>query len=885
MASLNFEGRSVPIQSGDTIASALYRVGVRTFSRSFKYHRPRGLYCGTGDCANCMVTVDGEPAVRSCVHAAKPGQRVHRGSGWPSADFDLFKIFWYARVLLPVGFYYKVFVRPRWLWPLVERVIRRIAGIGPIELASRPAARERLNHHPDVFVAGGGVAGLSAALAAAQAGESVVLADEGRIGAQIVPGATRTTIAELHQKLRTYERVTILEDAAAIGIYEGPLVPVPGPDFLHLVHPKRIVVATGAVEQHQAFDGNDLPGVWLGRGAAKMAGVHGIAPGTRAVVAAGTNEALQHIESLRRAGTSIAAVLAPAALAAQVPAGVRTIIDGRIEAAHGTSHVRKVTVTSTQGGGREVIDCDTLVLSLGLVPRDTLLRQTLTGEVGGAGDVVAPGCAVQEAIDSGLAAVRGERSVSSDGKMALPPSPTCGFVCLCEDVGAAEIADAWREGFQSTELLKRYTTATMGPCQGILCQAHLRAFVAERSPAQTTSRATTARPPVRAITVEDAAAGNRGPIEHRTALHERHLEHGATMEWTGVWKRPERYGNVLDEYWAVRRGVSIMDVSTLGKYRVRGKDAAEFLDRIYPVSVRSLKLGRMKYGLLLNEAGYVFDDGLVGALAPDDYYVTFSSGGGDGAEAWLREWADTWKMRPYIVNQTAALGAINVAGPRSRELLQKLTQDPVDASTMPHTTIREITVAGVPCLALRVGFVGELSFELHHPSSQSVTLWNALLEAGSALGIRPHGLEALRLLRLEKGHIIISQDTDFDTTPSKIAMDWAVKMDKPQFVGRTALTRLAQLPIQRRLAMIAFAGEHAPVEGAQLYDSGNRHTGYLTSSRFSPVLGHGVALGWIGRANGDFPSQVVAVGDKGRRSTGRVVKGAAYDPEGAKLRA
>jgi sarcosine oxidase subunit alpha len=884
MASLDFEGRVIPIRDGDTVAAALYRAGVRTFSRSFKYHRPRGLYCCTGDCPNCMVTIDGEPATRSCVRAAKGGQRVARGSGWPSADHDLLKALWYLRPLLPVGFYYKMFATPSWVWPRLEPIIRRVAGIGPIDLAGKPDVRERLNHHPDVFVAGGGVAGLSAALQAAEVGESVVLANEDRIGTHVAPGPTRDAIDDLHTRLRRHDRATILESAAATGVYEGPLVTVPSHDFLHLVHPGRIVVATGAVERHGAFDGNDLPGVWLGRGAARMAGVFDLAPASRAVVVATTEESMHHIEVLTRAGVSIAAVVVPKGLAERVPSKVPTIVNGEIVAARGTTRVRSVVVR-TESGTEERIVCDALVLSLGLAPRDVLLRQSLDGEVTGAGDVVHPGCSLEEAIASGRAAARGERWDSRATSQPVPRAASCGFVCLCEDVSATDLTDAWREGFQSTELLKRYTTATMGPCQGILCQSHLQGLVASRTHAPAVSQPTTARPPARSISVEEAAAGNVGPIEHRTALHERHLELGATMEWTGVWKRPERYGDVLDEYWAVRRGVSIMDVGTLGKYRVRGRHASEFLERLSPASVASLKPGRMKYGLLLNEAGYVFDDGLIGALSADDYYLTFSSGGADAAEAWLREWAEAWKLQPYIVNQTAALGAINLAGPRSRELLQRLTSDPVDGGVMPHTALREISVAGIRCLTLRVGFVGELSFELHHPASESVRLWNALLEAGADLGIRPHGLEALRLLRLEKAHIIISQDTDFDTTPAKIGMNWAVRMDKADFVGRPALERLALLPMERRLATIVFPGEHAPVEGAQLYGVKGRHVGYLTSSRFSPVLGHGVALGWISTDNGDLPESIVAVSDGNRRTQGNVVTNAPYDPDGVRLRA
>ncbi len=193
----DFEGRAIAAAPGDTVASALYRAGVRTFSRSFKYHRKRGLYCLTGDCPNCLMTVDGEPAVRTCCTPATAVRTVARGSGWPSADFDVLSILWLLRRFLPVGFYYKSMIRPRWLWPLAERVIRRVAGLGPVPRDLPVVNRERLNHHPDLLVVGGGVAGLAAALAASERGESVVLADEGAIGEALAPGPARARVDAL----------------------------------------------------------------------------------------------------------------------------------------------------------------------------------------------------------------------------------------------------------------------------------------------------------------------------------------------------------------------------------------------------------------------------------------------------------------------------------------------------------------------------------------------------------------------------------------------------------------------------------------------------------------------------------------------------------------
>lgn len=857
MASFEFEGRSIPIHDGDTVAAALFRAGVRIFSRSFKFHRPRGLHCGTGDCPNCSMVVDGEPAVRTCVTPARPGLRVARHSGWPSADRDALGVLWRLRALLPVGFYYKSMIRPRGLWPLAERPIRRLAGLGPAPLSGAPAERERRYHHPDVCVVGAGLSGLATAIAAAERGETVVACDEGTIGSRYSDPAGRRRVVALAERARA-AGVRLIEQGTAIGLYEGPLLPVVAPDFLHLVLPRRVVIATGAVERTAVFDGNDLPGVWLARGAASLA-AHGLPIGKRAVVVVEHEEGLAHLETIRAAGTAIAAVVPSGALASRIPDGLRAVT-GTVVAAHGR---RGVTAVSVRGpSGLTTVRCDALVLALGLTPRDSLARQAAAASV-----------AVETVGDAAGAAPA----------PAAGTPPRSGFVCLCEDVTAQDFDLAWHEGYQHTELLKRYSTATMGPCQGAMCQGHLRGFAAARGAPTPASAATTARPPARPVRLEDVAAGARLPLEWRTALHHRHLALGATMEWAGLWKRAERYGDVLDEYRAVRERVSIMDVSTLGKYRVAGPDATAFLERLYPCHVATIRPHRSRYALVLNEAGYVFDDGLICSLGPAGYYLTFTSGGADVVESWLRDWAETWKHRVWIANQTATLGAINVAGPKARELLARMTSDPVDGAAMPYAGLRGITVAGIRCLVLRVGFVGELSFELHHPRLESERLWDALLDAGRDLGIRPHGLEALRLLRLEKGHIIVGQDTDFDSTPTKLGLDWAARLEKPDFVGRTALVRLAEIPPQRVLRSFTFEGTAAPGDGAQLL-VGERRVGWLTSSRFSPALSRGVALGWVDRVDGAFPDRVDAVDGAGRFA-GAVHHGPFYDPDGVRLRA
>jgi sarcosine oxidase, subunit alpha len=849
--SIDFEGRPVPIEPGDTVASALYRAGVRTFTRSVKHHRRRGLYCLSGDCPSCTLTVDGEPGVRSCVTEAADGMRVEREAGFPSAEIDVLAVTDLAHPLMPVGFYHKTFIRPAFAWPLAEKVISRATGVGRL-LTNRAPRRPSARHvHTDLLVIGGGVAGLAAAIAGSDRGERVVLCEE----------------------LRTRPNARALERHTAVGVYEGPLVPVVGPEALLRIHPERVVVATGASQTHSVFRGNDLPGVFLGRGAARLAGRHGVRPGERAVLAASSVEGFEHLEVLRGAGVDVVAVLIPEELADLAPRGLRLVVDGRVAAAEGRRAVRAARVTGRAGSER--FACDAIVLSLGLTPRDALLRMGAELPVVGAGDVVLPGCTIEEAVESGRRAAGGgvPTAIAREGVVV----GRHGYVCLCEDVSIEDLERAWDEGWHSSEILKRYTTATMGPCQGAMCGRVLASFVTGKGGTGAAGGRTTARPPARTHRLEDLAAGVHEVIDKRTGLHGRHLELGAHLAWSGSWKRPFNYGDAADEYRAVRERVSLMDVGTLGKFLVAGADAAALVDQIFPCRIDDLVPGRSRYLLALDEAGYVMDDGLVCAL-DDGYYLTSTSGGADRMEAWLRNWIDRWDLHAHVVNQTAMLGAINVAGPRARELLSRLSGDPLDRDAIAYPGHGEITVAGVPCRAIAVGFVGELAFELHHPRSRSVELWDALLDAGADLGIRPHGLDALEILRMEKGHVYLGQDTLPDDHPGKLGLGWAVAMDKPTFLGKVALQRMAEIPIERKLVGLTFEGA-VPQRGVPLYADG-RIVGRVTSCGRSEALGRSIGLGWLRAIDGTFPASLRA-----GNTTATVTPTPFYDPEGVRLRA
>jgi sarcosine oxidase subunit alpha len=581
----------------------------------------------------------------------------------------------------------------------------------------------------------------------------------------------------------------------------------------------------------------------------------GIGVGRRAVLVANTHEADSIVAALRGVGADV------------------TLVTGRVLEARGTKEVTSVTVGTPDGP--RAFACDALVLSLGWSPRDSLLRMTAGAEVSGAGDVVMPGSSLEEAERSGRAAGAGN-PVEPREAAPWPLLERDGYVCVCEDVRVDDLEAAWDEGWTSSEILKRYTTATMGPCQGALCSRHVAAFTRAKGAVPKAQGRTTARPPVRGPRLEDLVGGVHEQAMRRTALHERHVAAGARMDHSGVWMRPGTYGDVRSEVRAVRERVSVMDVSTLGKFLVGGRDARALLDWTFPLDVASVAPGRARYLLALDEAGYVMDDGLLAALRDGSFYVTSTSGGSDRMEGWLRNWVDRLDLHVHLVNQTAQLGAINVAGPHARDLLETLSDDDLSRSAIPYPGHAEITVAGVPCRAVSVGFVGEVSFELHHPRGRSVELWDALMAAGAGWDMQPHGLDALDVLRLEKGHIYLAQDTMPDDHPMKLGLEWAVARDKPDFVGKRALERMATLPLERKLVGLRFDG--SPQRGHPLSVDG-AIVGRITSCAVSEAVGASVGLGWIRTVDGAFPASLQA-GDL----VATAVPTPFYDPEGTRLR-
>ncbi len=401
-----------------------------------------------------------------------------------------------------------------------------------------------------------------------------------------------------------------------------------------------------------------------------------------------------------------------------------------------------------------------------------------------------------ERSDQRVTEIRAQLSEQPADDVAVAPAVSgagrgkC-FACFCEDVTSKDVHLSIEEGYDSIELSKRYTTVTMGPCQGRMCQLpSVRLMAQETGQSLGDVGTTTARPPW--VSVPMGILGGR-PVEpaKRSAIHDRHRKLGATIKWAGDWRRAYDYGDPEGEALNVNRAAGLIDVSTLGKLIVRGPDAAEFLDRLYPNRFSNLKQGRIRYGVISSDAGRIVDDGTICRIDDETFYVTTTSSGAGTVEEWFSWWLADWGDQVQLTDVTQGLAAVNLAGPKAREIMAAVSDLDCSNEAFAYLDGKQARIAGVECLILRIGFVGEVGYEIHFPSAYGEHVWDALMAAGETHGLRPFGLEPQRILRLQKMHILVGQDTDSESTPFGAAMPWIVKLDKEQdFIGKWALAAL-----------------------------------------------------------------------------------------------
>ncbi|MDQ3709366.1 MAG: sarcosine oxidase, partial [Actinomycetota bacterium] len=666
-----------------------------------------------------------------------------------------------------------------------------------------------------------------------------------------------------------------------------------------------LVVAPGLIERPYVFAGNDLPGVMLSTAARRLINLHAVKPGSRAVVFTANPDGDAAAADLERVGVDVAAV-----------------VDARrgesVVRASGGKQVQAVELTDAS-----TVACDLLVTAVGWTAPTSLLNMAgdrpvyspraarffssrLPDDVLIAGGIAGDGSLDELLAHAGAVgdeAARRSGVVAAKAAMAATPPPqppidehpelffstTSGFVDYSEDVTSKDLVAAAKEGYDSIELVKRYTTVTMGPAQGKLETVNAVAVLAAATGRTIEQTGTTVwRPPYAPITL-GALAGRIFEPVRRSPLHAWHERAGARPLVAGAWIRPDSYGDPAAEVRNVRQRVGIIDVTPLGKFDLRGPDVPKLLNQLYVNKWSKLAVGSVRYGVMCAEDGVVLDDGVTGRLDEDRYILTATSSGAATVNEWIDSWLQTEhpEWRVHVVPVTTSYASINVAGPRSRELLERLVEG-VDLSNeaFGYMRVRVGRVAGVEgCVMWRIGFTGELSYELHVPASHGLRVWEALLERGADFGVAPFGVEAQRILRLEKGHLIVGQDTDGLTQGYAAGLRWAIKLDKPDFAGKSELVWQSERDDYFRLVGLQpVDGSVVPPEASQIV-VGRHIAGRITSSRMSPTLGRSICLGFVAPSRAEPGTTVTVLLPDGRRIPAMVMaQHAHFDPEGVRQR-
>ncbi len=930
-----FNGARLTGHEGDTIASALMGNGIRVVSRSMKYHRPRGYLTADIWDPNGALQVGDEPNVRSAHRLLTDGMAISTQNVWPSLDLDVKAANGLVSRFLTAGFYYKTFMKPAALWPYYEKVLATFAPGGTVDLDTPHGEFDKRYAHPDVLIAGAGPAGMAAAVAAADEGASVMLVEtEHELGGHLRWGdeAELAAAAELIHAVRSRPEIEVLTDATVTGRYEDNWCAISQRTHTHVAErlikarAKVLVVAPGLIERPYVFAGNDKPGVMTAGAVRRLVNMYGVQPGDRAVVFTANTHGDAAADDLERIGVPVQRVDARAgeriAEATGPDAGVAgvTLVDGRtIEADLLVTAVGWTAPTSllNMAGDRPVYDRATArffgsaeidnVLTTGGIAGDGTVTE-LVGHGSATGRLAARRAAVIGAhlraatvwaapVDTTPPATLPADDRSPLGRDAHPElfrSTTHGIVDYSEDVGSKDLVAAATEGYDSIELLKRYTTATMGPAQGKLETVNTAAVLAEARGERIEDVGTTVwRPPFVPVSL-GALAGRVFEPTRVSSIQPWHEANGATPILAGQWIRPEHYGDPAAEVLATRAGVGIIDVTPLGKLDLRGPDVPKLLEQLYTNKWQKLPVGGVRYGLMCAEDGVVMDDGVTARLGDEHYLMTTTSSGAASVWEWAEMWLQTehpdWQV--HVTPVTTAYTSINVAGPKSRELVGRLCDD-VDLSpeAFAYMQVRTGTVAGVAdCVMWRIGFTGELSYELHVPAGHGLHVWERLLAEGADLGVRPFGLEAQRIMRLEKGHFIVGQDTDGLTKAPSTGLESLIKLDKDDFAGKPelawALSPEALASAPRVVAIQPDDPTIVPDEACQIVGGETTEIlGRITSSRMSPTLGRSICLGQVVPTLAAPGTKLTVLLVDGRRVPATVMEHHAhYDPEGARLR-
>ncbi len=1010
--SFRFDGRSHTGFAGDTLAAALLANGVTLVGRSFKYHRPRGIYSAGVEEPNALVTMRTgarhEPNVPATKVELYEGLEAFSQNSWPSPKYDVMSFVNRFPKLFAAGFYYKTFVGPtRGSWMFYEKFIRRAAGMGKPTTEADPDHYEKAHAFCDLLVVGAGPSGLAAAITAGRSGLRVILVEDDTVlGGSLLAAGRDPKLADWLKsalaELEALPSVRVMTRTCAFGAYDNMTFALLERVSDHLVTPapfqprqrmwrvraERAILATGMIERPIVFANNDLPGVMLASAARTYVNRHAVAVGRKVVVFTNNDTAYAAACDLNASGAEVSIVdvrsRIPAALQAQVAAaGITLHLGCAVGRANGGRHVRSVDVVPFDPARPEParvrtrLTCDLLAVSGGWTPTLHLLGQRgskpvydedkamlVAGTVPEGFEIVggaAANCDLGFCIDSGAKAAHAAAAACGkphavSGRSLLEGLPDQGdaygiapvwmvpdplgkghgkkFVDLQHDVGADDIELAHREGYVSVEHLKRYTTLGMAADQGKTSNLNALGIMAGiRGKKINEVGTTTFRPPFRPISIGALTGPETGlhfrPIR-RSPMHDWHEAQGAAITTTGLWLRawyfPKAGESKADAYVreaaAVRKSVGLTDVSSLGKIDIQGPDAAEFLNRVYVNGFLTLPVGKARYGVMLRPDGIVMDDGTTSRISEHHYFMTTTTAGAGKVMSHLEfllqtAWPD---LRVHVTSVTSQWAGMAVAGPRSRELLEKVITD-IDLSEegLPFMGVRQGHAGDIPVRVLRISFSGERAYEVYTPAGYGMQLWQTLCDQGKSCDMTVYGVEALGALRIEKGHVA-GGELEGRTTLTDMGLGKMASTKKPFIGGALAQREGMTDPLRPQLVGLELAEgtgtlragailcdpakryartiakdtsaliDCPPNPASKAFDAGNgsghmgHGIGFVSSVTWSPELNRNIALGYVSGGMARKGEQIDAVfALKGELTKVRVTSPHFVDPEGERL--
>ncbi len=961
----SFNGKTFEGHPGDTLASALLANGQRLVGRSFKYHRPRGIFTAGSEEPNALVELRSgawqEPNTRATVTELFDGLEARSQNHRGSLSFDLMAVTDLLSPFLGAGFYYKTFMWPKSFWEkFYEPAIRSAAGLGSLSGEADPDVYDKGFLHCDLLIIGAGPTGLAAALNAGRAGLRVILADEdfrmgGRLNAETLsvdgmPGTDWTTsaVGELTnlKNVRLMTRTTVYGgyDHGIYGALERITDHLPSSggkprQILWRIYSKHAILAAGATERPIAFANNDRPGVMLAGAVRAYANRWGVTPGQRVTLFTNNDDGWRTASDLQARGLDIAAVIdsrtcdAPA----HIP-GAEIFMGTQITNTSGRLGLKSIRLSN----GRTVAT-DCLAVSGGWNPNVHLTCHQ-RGKPEWRDDIAAfvPGAALPNALHVAGAAcgsltlagalTEGHRAadlvISLSGKTSkseMPPRaedeaasisafwhvPAVtgrAWIDLQNDVTVKDIKLAHKEGYRSVEHLKRYTTLGMATDQGKTANVLALAVMAEQTGHSIRETGTTIfRPPYSPVAIGAFAGRARGRDFRPCRLTPSHnwaAVQGATFVEAGAWLRAQMFPRACENHWRqtvdrevsqTRKSVGICDVTTLGKIDIQGRDAAEFLNRVYANGFAKLAVGKVRYGLMLREDGFVMDDGTTARLAEHHYLMTTTTANAGLVFRHLEFcrqclWPD---LDVHLISVTDGWAQFAVAGPNSRQLLQKVIDEAHDISNnaFPYMACGDLTVCGgTPARLFRISFSGELAYEIAVPTRFGAALMRVLMAAGDEFGAIAYGTEALGAMRIEKGHPA-GNELNGQTTALNLGFG-AMISDKKDCIGNT-LSRRPALVAPDALRLMGFRPvdrSKSLASGAHFVASGKDQTtendeGWMTSVTYSPELGHSIGLGFIKQGHERLGEIVIAADPlRGQSIAVEIVSPHFVDPEGVRLR-